>query len=432
MKGFAAFLCNFRETGMLTQAESLLQSAGADLYRVNAFRLGRLPVSASQRDITRGLEKLSMLARLEGSANGARGPLVLAPAPSLDTVRAAIERLRDPELRLFDEFFWFWPENLTSEAPEPALACLEQGDVAAARKHWQVASHAVSQHNLAILAHLLALDLEWRALAVASPRPLEGFSARMRDQAWSEAWMHWKMTLESQEFWDHFRQRIRHLNEPQLPEALAEDFRRALPVTLLGVNAGLAVQWAERRLPREAPRQRELMKNSGLESADADEALRRALRPVRERIKTLCQTAASAGTTDNWQTAIDLFKGVSGLPARSVDRDNLLEDAGPALYRICWFCQKRGSDPGSAAAVPLHGRVTRNRSGGGQSLHWDRQCIEVPRCWQCSQAHQQWDLHMALGTIPVGTRPETDKTAFPFVAKYLAEGWGLGLAPEGL
>jgi hypothetical protein len=417
---------------MLTQAESLLQAAGVDLYRVNAFRLAQLPVSAPQRDITRRLDKLSMLAKLGTGADGPRGPLMLTPPPSLDTVRTAVERLRDPEVRLLDEFFWFWPEERSSEAPDPALASLEHGDVAAARKHWLAAPHPVSQHNLAILAHLRALDLEWRVLAGDRPRPLEGFPARMRDQAWTEAWRHWKITLEAQEFWDHFRQRIRELNEPQLPESLADDFRRALPVALLGINAGLAVQWAERRLPREAERQRDLLRNSGLDSADADEALRRALRPVRERIKTLCETAAAAGTHDNWQTAIDLFKGVSSLPSRTVDRDNLLEDAGPALYRMCWFCQRRASDPGSATAVPLHGRVQRSRSGGGESLHWDRRCVEVPRCWQCSQAHQQWDLHKALGTIPAGTRPETDKTAFPFVAKYLSEGWGLGLAPEGL
>ena len=31
-----------------------------------------------------------------------------------------------------------------------------------------------------------------------------------------------------------------------------------------------------------------------------------------------------------------------------------------------------------------------------------------------------------------GTRPESDKSEFPFVEKYLAEGWGLGAAPENL
>jgi len=417
---------------MLNQAESLLQGAGPDLYRVNAFRLVQLPVSASQPRHHAPPRKITMLAKLGGTVDQIRGPLALVPPPNLDMVRAATLRLRDPEVRLLDEFFWFWPEHLAGDSPDPALADLQRGDVAAARKHWQAASPAnvVAQHNLAVLAHLMALDLECRALGAG--RALDSLLCRMRDQAWADAWKCWQAVLEIQEFWDRFRARIRELSEPQLPEALADEFRRGLPVTLLAINANLAVQWAERRLPPEADRHRGLLRSSGQDAIDADEALRRALRPVRERIKTLCETAVTAGTHDNWQTAVDLFKGVSGLPARDVDRDNLLEDAGPALYRICWFCQKRASEPGSATAVSLYGRVTRTRKGNGESVHWDRQFIEVPRCWQCSQAHESWDLHKALGTIPIGTRPESDKTAFPFVAKYLADGWGMGQAPEGM
>jgi hypothetical protein len=407
---------------MLTQAEALLDAVRPDLYRANAFRLAQLPANASQRDIARRLDKLIMQAKLGGSFEQARGPLARVPAPDLDTVRAAVERLRDPERRLLDEFFWFWPDD--------AQGHLERGDVAAARKHWQTVTGPVALHNLAVLAHLMALDLECRALAEG--RALDRFLCRMRDQAWADTWKNWQAALETQDLWDRLSDRIRELNEPQLHQTLAEEFRRALPIALLGINAHLAVSWAERRLPREAQRHRDLLGNSGLDSLDADEALRRALRPVRQRIKTLCETATAAGAHDNWRTAVDLFQGVCGLPARDVDRDNLLEDAGPALYRICWFCQLRPGDPGSGTPVPLFGRMTRTRTGQGESVHWDRQFIEVPRCWQCSQAHQRWNMHLALGTLPAGTRPESEKTAFPFVAKHLADGWGVGLAPEGI
>ena len=145
----------------------------------------------------------------------------------------------------------------------------------------------------------------------------------------------------------------------------------------------------------------------------------------------LCETAGETGA-GNWLSALDLFKGVASLPSRGVDRDNLLEDAGPALYRVCWFCERRPGDPGAEAVVALHGRVTRTRSGGGESVYWDRHFVEVPRCWQCSQAHQRWDMLQGLGTAPPGVRPEADKEQFPFVAKFLAEGWGLGVTPEAL
>src|SRR2546423_4842247 len=116
------------------QADVLLRALKPDLYRVNAFRLAQLPGTASQRDISRRLEKLTMLAKLGGGVEQPRGPLALAPAPDVDAVRHAIERLRDPETRLLDEFFWFWPETPAAETPDEALAALDRGDVAAARK----------------------------------------------------------------------------------------------------------------------------------------------------------------------------------------------------------------------------------------------------------------------------------------------------------
>src|SRR5437868_8517251 len=149
------------------QAEVLVRALTPDLYRVNAFRMAQLPATASQRDISRRLEKLTMLTKLGGGVELPRGPLSLQPAPDLDAVRHAVERLRDPETRLVDEFFWFWPETPAAETPDEALAALDRGDVAAARKRWQAVAPGggTAVHNLAVLAHLLALDLEHRALA---------------------------------------------------------------------------------------------------------------------------------------------------------------------------------------------------------------------------------------------------------------------------
>jgi hypothetical protein len=420
------------EFGMSNQAEQLLQALQPDCYRINAFRLAQLPAHATPRELNRRLDKITMLAKLGSAPEPARGPLSLVPPPDLDAMRHAIERLRDPEARLVDELFWFWAADPNTETPEESLAALERGDVAAARRLWQgardgEAASAVAQHNLAVLAHLMALDLEQRALTHG--RPLDGWLCRLRDQSWADAWSHWKAVLANEAFWERLSRRIEELNEAQLPVTLAEELRRGLPVLLLRLNAELAVRWAERHFPLEAQRHKELVHHSGLDAGAIDEALRHALRPVRERIKSLCETAGQE-SSGNWQTAIDLFRAVAPLPARDSDSDNLLEDVGPALQRMCWFCQRQLSEAGSATVVPLHGRVTRTRTGSGESVHWDRQFIEVPRCWPCSQAHQRWEMLRALGTLPAGVRPETDRTTFPFVARLLAGGWGLGVAPE--
>jgi hypothetical protein len=415
------------EFGMTSQAEQLFEPLRPELYRTNAFRLARLPAHADARELTRRLERIKMLAKLGNATESARGPLALVPPPDLDAMRTAVERLRDPEARFVDEFFWFWPVALTPDAPDAALAALDRGDVATARRLWQEpAAGSVAQHNLAVLAHLLALDFEHRALAAG--RPLESLAARLRDQSWADAWKHWKAVLADDAFWERLRGRLTELAEPQLPLSLADNVRDVLPATLLRLNAELAVRWAERRLPPEAQRHKEWVQRSGLDPGTIDDALRRALRPVRERLKSLCATAGEEAS-GNWQTAVDLFRAVAPLPARESDRDNLLDDVEPALSRICWFCQRQVSAAGSAAVVPMHGRLTRTRTGSGESVHWDRQVIEVPRCWPCSQAHQRWDMLKALGTLPPGVRPESDKDSYPFVTRYLAGGWGLGVAP---
>jgi hypothetical protein len=405
------------------------------MYRVNGFRVAQMRADASPRDLARRLEKLALQAKLGTPAESHPGPLTLNPPPEPDAVRQALLRLGDPEQRLLDEFFWFWPEQAGSGAVDAALEAVERGDLAAARKLWQAAAMAVppsgvASHNLAVLAHILALDFEQRSMETG--RLLDSVLCRMRDQAWAESYKHWKAVLEQPAFWDCFQTRILALDEPQLPVSLAQDLRQALPVALLSLNAQLAVQWATRRLPREVKRHQELMMQAGFDPLDAEEAMRRALRHLRARIKTLCETAAQSGTLASWQTALELFHGVADLPSSAIDRANLLEDTAPALFHICWFCQKQASQPGSAAAVPMHGRLTRTRSASGESVHWDRQVIDVPRCWQCAQLHQRWDILQAVGSVPTGIRAESEKDGFPFVARHLAEGWRLGVAPEGL
>ncbi|HYV35647.1 MAG TPA: hypothetical protein VE988_08080, partial [Gemmataceae bacterium] len=222
----------------MNQAESLLKGLKPDLYRVNAFRLAQLPADATSREIARRLEKLTMQAKLGGTAEPIRGPLALTPPPDLEMVRAAVQRLRDPEVRFIDEFFWFWRESPSPETPDDALAALDRGDVAAARKTWQDAGNSSAPaHNLAVLAHLMALDFEQRSLATG--RVLDTVMCKIRDQTWAEAWKNWRVVLDLPDFWNRLRERIRELNEPQLPETLAEELRRALPVALLGLNAQL-------------------------------------------------------------------------------------------------------------------------------------------------------------------------------------------------
>src|SRR5438876_12431322 len=86
----------------------LLDLATKDLFHKNAFWITGLPVDAKPRDLAKHAEKLKVLAEL-GQGPQPRAAFLLDPATTSDDIRDAIQRLKDPEKRLIDEFFWFWP-----------------------------------------------------------------------------------------------------------------------------------------------------------------------------------------------------------------------------------------------------------------------------------------------------------------------------------
>ena len=152
------------QEGSSSGAELLLEVATPELYQQNAFRLLGLPVDTTPRDIAREAERLQLRERLGSGAPAAEGVFPLDPAPGADMIREAIQRLRDPERRLVDEFFWFWPERFGESRTDLALTALAGGDMQAAVDIWRAQEQAgdgsaVALHNLAILAHVTALDL---------------------------------------------------------------------------------------------------------------------------------------------------------------------------------------------------------------------------------------------------------------------------------
>ena len=90
--------------------ELLIEQATPSLYIRNAFRVLNLPVDATPRDIKRHLEKVELEIKLKESVRRDKegaGSSPLDGGGSLNELRAAAQRLNDPETRLVDEFFWF-------------------------------------------------------------------------------------------------------------------------------------------------------------------------------------------------------------------------------------------------------------------------------------------------------------------------------------
>ncbi len=467
-------------SGDLTGSSDVLLEAGrADLYRTNAFRVTELPVDATTREIARQTEKLRLMERLGTAASKASGPLGLDPMPDENAIREAMQRLRDPERRLVDELFWFWPHQLGQSQRDEALAALARGEVPAATARWiqqeQGGSESnVSMHNLAVLYHARALDLEHAARTSQLPEE----KSQERDRNWEQAFKRWRVLLEDEGFWSRLTARIWEMDDPRLTTGTARRIRASLPLALLSINAQLAVQAAEGGVTAEAQRHLGLLRGSGFAAGVVDEALRRALEPVRERMQTLGKTAEAEanaepehgdratqrllkqtqallgvldallpagnplrdGThddvalralgcqipfgnkTENWRVSQELLQATLPIAASESARDRIeqnlkvvranLEQAN--LWGTCWFCKQNKPYDANAVEVAMHGDVQRTPTWQGARITWQQTTIKVPRCKECHLAHQS----TATGYRPAGWTPapaaKTAATTYEF------------------
>jgi hypothetical protein len=282
----------------------LLEVARPDLYRANGFRLTELPVDSTGRDFGKRQQMVDM-AEKTGMAVPLGPSCILSLEEGKDShhVRDAIHRLRNPESRLVSEFFWFWPHALGQSRTDEALTALARGNINHAVDIWHkqensVTESYVSTHNLAVLRHLTALDWEWSAAS----GPLTDEQKQEVQACWASAFRRWKLLLEHEAFWSRLTARIRELNDPRLTPGTARRIRGSLPLMLLLINARLAVHAAERGNAAESKRHLDVLFEviglAGIQARVADEALRRALDPLRQRIKHMCKMAEADAEAD--------------------------------------------------------------------------------------------------------------------------------------
>lgn len=419
---------------------------GPDLARENAFRVTGLPVDVSARMIRRREQELTVRARLGTSLN--EGSLLpLDPPPDLPAVQDALQRLRDPVLRLADEFFWFWP--LAPDGPDEALECLRAGDSQQAAQVWLCQSagraRAMATHNLAVLALIQALDSETYST--------------MR---WSAAFELCARLFAEDGFWDVLASRIAELKDPRLSAVSSGGVRRRLPERLLALSAGTAVRLARADRAEDARRHVALIRDSGLaDHRTVDSVLSKAFDFEFARIRGLAENLERKMTADR----------VDGLVE---DVDAFLAEAEPALARLqavlpdavlrevrndvaeivvrcvvfrlrfvrdlknarrlvsevrphatepelrdaiaanleqfdeelvlnsCWFCKKNESDPGAAFEQML----TRNPLQGAglpsmRQLFDVKRTVRVPCCVPCNKRYQVITLWTGAGCLSI-------------------------------
>jgi len=264
----------------------LLAEAVPELYRTNAFRVTQLPVNATQREISRQVDKIRIAEKIGVAADLKGGLMPLTPVPDSDALRGAVQRLRDPEKRLVDELFWLWPLEDGVEH-DVALRTLETEGTEAASRLWQSAANqggrqgTIALHNLAIVSHAVALDAELDdrdgKLSEAGRQALKTL--------WSSAFQYWGELRKSEDFADVLRERIRDVDDPRLDDTTVANIRKTLAEALASMSARLAVADFDAGKTEACRRVFAQLRASGLPQSDVRRAVRDALGPVRSRLK---------------------------------------------------------------------------------------------------------------------------------------------------
>ncbi len=122
-----------------SECKPLFNACTQFVYAHNAFRITGLFVDASTRDLKRRVDDLKAAAENNDDEDEHTHAFALQPTPTIDKIREAAQRLQEPELRVIEEFFWFWPLDWEHDGSDEALMALRNGNKDAAFKIWSEA-----------------------------------------------------------------------------------------------------------------------------------------------------------------------------------------------------------------------------------------------------------------------------------------------------
>lgn len=285
-----------RRNGSAT-CKALLTAATPEMFRANAFRITGLPVDATTREITKHADKLKMMEELGQGKSAHTGAFALTPPPSVDQIRDAIQGLRDPERRILDEFFWFWPEEFGSSAHDPAIQALAGGDRETALEIWTLKETSptaglTAMHNVAVLWQLVALEWE----EYAGQEQVDDERRRKIEGYWRNAFKRWDLLAVDDLLWERVSARVKQIDDPRLTTGFVRKMRATLPHALDKINAELAVRYAESGRMNLAQVHVQFMRetNQGLDNIDRTAEL--VLTPTTTRLKQQIDRAQQRAT----------------------------------------------------------------------------------------------------------------------------------------
>jgi hypothetical protein len=350
------------ETGSGIECQPLIEACTLELFQNNIFRVTGLPVDATSKEVARQVQKLQMLEEMGGDGVGTQAAFPPVPPPTTDQIRSALARMKEPEHRLVDEFFWYWPETFGKSADDEAIQALLKGDGQKAVDIWvereNYSTSKVATHNLAVMFHMYAVDWTNHHLA----HGIDSERATKIRGYWSEALQRWEELAECDEIWDIMKERVRSLDDEALTTGFVRRMRRLLPQALDRVNAEAALKLAEKGEMDWATHHVELMREThqGLDDVEATAEL--VLAPIRRRVHQEIQflqsevdrsvfTYTDAGTNlmkrcRGWMGIYDLFHG-----SESHQRMELFDEVAESILRLGSKYLKKSTDHSGVISI---------------------------------------------------------------------------------
>ncbi len=337
-----------------SECQPLIEACTLELYQRNIFRITGLAVDATSKEVGRQVQRLQMMEEQSSGESLTSASFPLAPPPTNEQIRAALARMKEPEHRLVDEFFWYWPEKFGESKNDIAIKALLAGDGQGAVDLWSERENKgsiVAKHNLAIMFHMFALD--WTNHHVSydidpgRDEKIKGF--------WRDGFARWEELVDSDELWDILKERVRSLKDEALTVGFVRRMRRVIPLALDRVNAEAALKFAEQGRMDWAKFHVDYMRetNQGLDDVDGTAEL--VLGPTKKRVQQFVlaarnqaqeQPAKKTQVADDLMVQckpmlaiFDLFHG-----AESHQRSDLFDEVAQVVANILVSYQKATGD----------------------------------------------------------------------------------------
>ena len=323
----------------------LLEAATRDLFRANAFRVLGLTVEATVRKISKHGVKIMQMQELGLGSALLAVAFPLSPPPSHDEIRTTLQRLQDPEKRMVDEFFWFWPEQFGQSQLDPAIQALQAGDTEAAMKIWTLkeanpTSAVVAMHNIAVMWHMTTLECENQSAGGSSG---ENWRPRL-DGYWTDALRRWEHLVRDEILWEKLHERARQIGDPRLTSGFVHRFRQALPEAIGKIHGELALAYAEASETGAASTHARFMRETNRGLLDVEQTAQLVLASASHRLKEQIATAqraaakpadgakAALGLAAQATQAVALFDVICGSNSRF--RNDLFDEVADACNKI--------------------------------------------------------------------------------------------------